>query len=337
LTPPSPLVSVVCAVHNGGRYLRSSLESVLSQTGVDFEFIIVDDGSTDGSSEVLDAFAGADSRIRLLRHENRGLTRSLIRGCAEARGRYIARHDADDLSLPKRLSLQSEALEDDECLSLISCRTKVIGPEGELLFEARRGETRAEAMRLLLENGESPHHGSVMMRADMYRKSGGYRPEFRFAQDRDLWLRMAELGDLRYVGAALYAFRISDGSISAHRHKQQSALSAIAAGCRECRLESKSEYPLLAQAVRISAEPKSPTAGGTRQNYFIGKCLLDRRDRRAIPYLWKSVIESPRSVWGWLAFVAALLLCERVYDKRKSSLDSDFAVDSVWQLSDHRR
>src|SRR5882672_1702517 len=102
----TPLVSVVTSTYNGASYLENSLQSVLDQTGVQFELIVVDDGSTDGSAEILARLAGKDSRLRLLRQKNQGLTRALIRGCAEARGTYIARHDSDDLSLPGRLEKQ---------------------------------------------------------------------------------------------------------------------------------------------------------------------------------------------------------------------------------------
>jgi glycosyltransferase involved in cell wall biosynthesis len=100
---PVPRISVVTSVYNGERYLRESLESVLSQEGVDLELIVVDDGSEDSTPEILADSATRDPRLRVLTQENRGLTVALIRGCAEARGEFIARHDLDDLSLPGRL------------------------------------------------------------------------------------------------------------------------------------------------------------------------------------------------------------------------------------------
>ena len=97
------VVSVVMSVYNGAKYLRESVESVLSQEGVAFEFIIVNDGSTDDSGIILAEYAARDDRIRIIEQENTGLTRALIRGCDEAQGKYIARQDADDISMPNRL------------------------------------------------------------------------------------------------------------------------------------------------------------------------------------------------------------------------------------------
>ena len=102
-TPVAPVISVVMSVHNGEKYLREAVESILNQTFRDFEFIIIDDGSTDGSKTILEEYAAKDSRIRLVvPWENRGLTKSLNDGLALARGEFIARMDADDIALPQR-------------------------------------------------------------------------------------------------------------------------------------------------------------------------------------------------------------------------------------------
>ena len=102
-----PTISVVMSVYNGADTLRDTVESVLSQEGVDFEFIIVNDGSSDASASILDDLAAADARIRLLHQANQGLTKALINGCALARGQYIARQDVGDYSLENRLLRQS--------------------------------------------------------------------------------------------------------------------------------------------------------------------------------------------------------------------------------------
>ena len=120
-----PDISVVMSVYNGATRLRETVDSVLSQQGVSLEFIIVDDGSTDQSSEILKEYVEADARVDLIRQENRGLTRALITGCAQAKGRYIARQDAGDISLPGRLKKQQDVLESDPTGSFVSCGTAV--------------------------------------------------------------------------------------------------------------------------------------------------------------------------------------------------------------------
>ena len=95
-TSAPPRISVVMSVYNDERYLRQSMESILGQEGVDLELIVIDDGSTDESPTILDEYARQDSRIRLMRQENRGLTMALIRACADAKGEFVARQDAVD-------------------------------------------------------------------------------------------------------------------------------------------------------------------------------------------------------------------------------------------------
>jgi glycosyltransferase involved in cell wall biosynthesis len=309
---PAPVVSVVTSVYNGGRYLVPSLASVLDQEGVEFEIVVVNDGSTDHTAAALDELARRHPRLRVLHQPNRGLTAALVRGCAQARGAYIARHDADDLSLPGRLARQAALLDARADLALVSGWTRAIGPQGELLFETRKAPDHREATRRLVEDGDGTYHGSVMFRADAYRRVGGYRPAFRFAQDWDLWLRLTEVGDIGYVPAFVYAFRFSDGSLSASRRGQQLRLLDVARRGRAARANGDPEEPLLEEAARISAEAatKGAVARG-ESSYFIGKCLLDRRDRRAVPYLARSVREWPWRWRPWSALVLASLCCRR--------------------------
>ena len=97
-------------VYNAAHYVAGAVESILGQTFREFEFVIVDDGSIDGSTQILKRFAERDSRIRLIRRENRGLVASLNEGIEAARGEFIARMDADDIALPERLARQLESL-----------------------------------------------------------------------------------------------------------------------------------------------------------------------------------------------------------------------------------
>jgi glycosyltransferase involved in cell wall biosynthesis len=309
---PSPAVSVVVSVYNGARYLRESLQSILCQEGVPFEVIVVDDGSSDATPQILDEMARRYPCLRIIRQENQGLTRSLVRACAEARGEFIARHDADDVSFPGRLARQVRLLRECPNLVFVGCRGWLIGPNDEVLVEVTRPVDAALATRRLVCEREGPFHGSVMFRAATYRQVGGYRPAFRYAQDWDLWLRFAQRGQIAYVPDCLYAFRVSDQALTTSRRHQQRRLVATAWECFQARQRGVSEAPLLDQAEAISQEPPAP---GVRclaaNNYFIGKCLLDRRDRRAIAYLRTSVRHNP---WGWrpwAALAAAYLLCRR--------------------------
>ena len=190
-----PDISIVMGVYNGADRLRETMESVLSQQGVSLEFIVIDDGLTDGCDVTLDNYARQDARVRIVHQENQGLTRALIMGCEAARGKYIARQDAGDISLPNRLRLQKAMLDQHE--DCVFVWTTVIGPTDEYLF-TRKGRGRANSpIRILSKRAEKwvvidgpTHHGSVMFRREAYVKAGGYRAAFYYAQDWDLWYRL---------------------------------------------------------------------------------------------------------------------------------------------------
>ena len=304
-----PRVSVVTAVYNGEEYLRQSLESILGQRDVEFEFIIVDDGSTDRSPEMLAEMACQDPRVRLFRQPNLGLTAALICGCSKATGEFIARHDADDISLPGRLQSQADLLARDHQCAFVSCWSRAIGPCDEFLYEEKRTRDPLKLRGDLVSGKRGPAgHGSVMFRSSAYEAIGGYREAFRVAQDYDLWLRLIEVGTYRCLPELLYAYRVAEHSISAHRRDAQQSLSNVARSCYEARQADRPETDLLAEAARISALPES----GREQNsnaYFIGRCLFDRRDLRAKDYLWRSIRNNPWRWRSWACLVLAQFRC----------------------------
>jgi glycosyltransferase involved in cell wall biosynthesis len=137
------------SVFNGADHLGLSMESVLSQPGVEFEFIIIDDGSTDRTPEVLAEYAG-DPRVRIhVQQPNQGLTKALIQGCAMAQGAYIARQDVGDRTLPGRLAEQSKLLAENPEVVLATCWTRMVGPGGEHLSEIHGSSDSHEATRAL--------------------------------------------------------------------------------------------------------------------------------------------------------------------------------------------
>ena len=293
---PAPAVSVVMGVCNGAASLRETVRSVLVQEGVDFEFIVVDDGSTDATGALLDEWAASDARVRAVHQANQGLTRALIHGCGLARGAYIARQDCGDVSLPGRLRTELEMLQEDPSAAMASCATRVAGPEGELLYEVAIPEE--DATRALLtsdpERVRGPFHGSTMFRRDLYERVGGYRDAFYFAQDLDLWTRLVDHGRHLSSQVVLYGADFAFGSISSLQRDRQMQCKAVILECCRLRRAGQSEEPALTRARAIVPERRTATPQDlAAAMYFVGSCLRARGDPRARRYFWNALRTYP--------------------------------------------
>ncbi len=303
-----PKVSVVMSVYNGEAYLRESLSSVLMQEDVDLELIVVNDGSTDGSGNILQEVARTDRRVRVIGQENEGLTRALIRGCSEARGEYIARQDVGDVSHPQRLALQKSLLDADSSLAFVSSWTEFCGPNWEFLYAALGKGLATSPIYLtsVLEKqraADGPtHHGSVMFRRSAYLKAGGYRAEFYYAQDWDLWHRMAEVGRFQMIEKTLYKSRVLPEGISMNNRAYQEALVDLSMAALRRRLRGLPEEDILEQTKALRPQGRKVRARTSHAAglYFIGECLRRNGDLRAMDYFRKSVRDSPLFVKSWV-------------------------------------
>ncbi len=211
----APVISVVMAVHNGERFLAEAVESILSQSFRDFEFLIVDDGSTDNSRAILQTYAERDSRIRLTSQSNQGLTKSLNIALQAALGEFIARFDADDVSLPQRLEQQVIALQSDPTLVLVGSEVELISDDGHHLgVRGHATDHREIRKRLLLGDGGALTHPAVMMRQSSVKAINGYDESFPVGQDLDLFLRLSEIGKVRNLPDTLLLWRQHSSSIN---------------------------------------------------------------------------------------------------------------------------
>lgn len=228
--PAAPAVTVLMAVHNGLPYLAEALDSVLSQTFSDFEFLIIDDGSSDGSSELLHRYARRDPRIRVIKNPHRGFVASLNQGLDLATAPLVARFDADDVCLPHRLALQVEYLrQHPECV-LVGGFVELIDHKGRAIRTLRPPIDHDAIDARHLAGHTSIPHPVALFRLDAVRKVGRYDPRFSAGQDLDLWLRLAEVGTLHNLPLPLIKYRQHRHSISSTRADSQ--LAAMRESCR---------------------------------------------------------------------------------------------------------
>lgn len=230
----APKVSVVMPVYNGEKYLSQAIDSILEQTFTDFEVVIVNDGSTDGTAQILHEYKAKDPRIHLINQENAGVTQALITGCAAARGQYIARNDADDCSTPHRFESQVALLDRNDSLVAATGDIEHFQNDGTVVNIV---QLRGDARLIRLFNCFCNYiggHGQVMFRRETFEEAGGYDPSFRLAQDYDLWSRLLRHGDFGNVPEIVYRYRTGHDNIS-NTSADRQASSAI----RTCRREFK--------------------------------------------------------------------------------------------------
>jgi glycosyltransferase involved in cell wall biosynthesis len=220
---------VVLPVYNAGAYLAQAIESILAQTYREFEFIILDDGSTDDSLAIIERFAARDRRIRYVSRPNAGLVATLNEGLSMARGEYVARMDADDVCQPWRFARQLELLDRDASLALCGSAVNVIDGQGRPAgFDRVENEDATIKLSLLWE---CPlNHPSVMYRRSAVVAVGGYRSigiaRDSYAEDYDLWIRLAGQGRYANLPEPLLNYRWHGGNICL-RHREQQAESAL--------------------------------------------------------------------------------------------------------------
>ena len=209
MNPPAPKVSVVLTVHNREQYVAAAIESILQQTFTDFELLVVDDGSTDGSRPIIAEFAAHDARIRVLRQENAGLAAARNAGIQQARGEFVAFMDDDDISLPKRLEEQQSFLVENPHFTAVVCRYELIDEQGKLIkVQRERKAQQPPGLPLRQLVREIVLTDKLMVRLAEMKKGILYRPFFLFLEDFDLSLRLAEKHWIAKMGGEpLYQYR----------------------------------------------------------------------------------------------------------------------------------
>jgi len=220
-----PLISVLLSVYNGEKFVAEAVQSLLNQTYRNFELIIVDDGSSDRTAEILNQFT--DNRIKRLSNEkNFGLSQSLNRAGEIAQGKYLARMDADDVSLPDRFAKQVAFLEAHDKVGVLGSAAAQINSQGRVISTLLMPTTHALILwRFFFDLAIV--HSTVMMRRDLFRLIGGYDVSFIHVEDNELWSRLLSLTQFANLEDVFVKRRLHNDSISSINSNQQRRLSTM--------------------------------------------------------------------------------------------------------------
>lgn len=218
-----PLFTVLLPVYNAEAYLGDAIESILKQTVEEFEFLIIDDGSTDASLEIIRKYAANDTRIRVISRPNKGFVKTLEEGLHEAQADIIARMDADDIAVPDRLRQQFEFLEANKDYAIVGCQVRLMSQEGALNSIDPR-PTEDQNLKLFLAFGCALSGPTVMFRKEAVTNVGGFLEEAWPAEDYDCWTRMV-MSDatmkMHILPDVLYHYRLNDEGISLTNKRAQ--------------------------------------------------------------------------------------------------------------------
>jgi glycosyltransferase involved in cell wall biosynthesis len=224
----APRISCLLPVYNGEAFLVEAVDSILSQTYRDFELVVVDDGSRDATPDILRAFAEKDDRVRVVRRENGGIVAALNTGLSASRGDYVARMDADDISLPERFQFQLDYLDVHPGCVLVGGFARSLKPDGSFDGRTTGGRHLRTDLSCFPPRVAVAMHPLIMVRRAALLQVGGYRSTFPHAEDYDLFLRLSKLGTIDNPDRDLLIYRRHDGAISLKHLETQERSAALA-------------------------------------------------------------------------------------------------------------
>ncbi len=270
----SPKITVLMSAYNAEKYLAEAIESVLNQTFKDFEFIIINDCSTDKTGEIIKGYATMDQRIRVINNTtNLGLTKSLNIGLKEARGEYVARLDADDVALPERLGRQYLFMENHPELTLVGSWAEIIDEQGQNKGYLR-GETKEYLLKFKMLFSNQLVHSTIFFRRSEVLDSGGYNEAYVYVQDYELYSRLLKKYRLINLPEILAKYRAHGEAITKNQglkeNYKQHALKIIYQNFLALITIKQEEFQTLAEALII----KNSTYRLSWQTYRQTKVIL---------------------------------------------------------------
>lgn len=310
----APRVTVLMPVFNAAKYVREAIESILDQTFDDFEFLIIDDGSTDATPSVIRSFH--DPRIRVRRHEqNLGLVATLNEGLHLAKADLVARMDADDISHPDRLEKQLALVDGNPDVVLVGSDVDIIDQNGKTIsYEPK--PTDPDAIRLILSVICPIAHSTVLFRKESVLKIGGYANLY-VAEDYELWTRLADEGDLSNLPLPLLKYRINPEGESLRKTDLQVASSRIIRD-REWRKYDRNGPAPLEKWPQIW--PVRGSLGKARPNEFRFYSDLHRHFARCYSErgAWKLALQHALAAASWILSVKSIIAYTQAARTRKA-------------------
>jgi len=302
----NPMISVVMPAYNARGYIALAIESVLNQTFQGFEFIIIEDPSSDDTNEIIEGYREHDPRIQhILNNPNLGLTASLNKGIDISHGEFIARMDADDISYPDRFEKQVSYLRQNPDVCLIATSFERIDEEGNVISRNSLKPGK-DGLKKMMEITNSVVHGSVMFRREKVLALGKYREGIRYAEDYDLWLRIMERYDIDILPDILYKFRLTHQSRSiAEGEQDKYYYDLVKRFAEERKNTGKDSYK------DITASSKSVETSYSKKNemyhLYRGLELLSANKKKEARRDFSECLKlNPTRILYWLLFAAAL-------------------------------
>jgi glycosyltransferase involved in cell wall biosynthesis len=295
-------ISVLMPVYNAQPYLEKSVESILNQSFTDFEFIIINDGSTDGSLAILQQYAQKDSRIRLISRENRGLVKTLNEGLRLAKAPLIARMDADDIAAPERFALQKDFMDNNTDYICVGGRIRVIDEKGRFLIIAATKLDHAEVELSALQGITPICHPTAMLRKEQIDLIGGYQECDYPAEDLSLFLSLSEHGKLGNLDAIVLDYRIHNQSISTSKNALQ--IQKLREICERHWEKRNKKYTFLASEGRPGVSRVSQFDITLRHGWW---AFGSKQWKTATIYGIKSIAINPFDQGGWRLFMCGLI------------------------------
>jgi glycosyltransferase involved in cell wall biosynthesis len=298
-----PALSVLMAVYNSEAYLVQAVESILNQTWQDFELIIIDDGSTDSSLDILQTYAKQDQRLRLISRENRGIPYTRNQLLAQASAELIAIMDSDDVALPDRLTRQVAYMQQHPEIVCLGSAYELIDAKGRLITQLPVPLDDAAIQAQILAGHAAIFQPCAMMRRSAVQQVGGYDDTMTQAEDLDLWLKLGEVGKLGNLPDVLVQYRLHANSVSEQdcALQRQKALIACQRAWQRRGIQARFE----------ATEPWRPGKDRQSQHRFMlqyGWWAFNSKQRQtAIIYSLKAIWALPWQLQGWKLLSCTLL------------------------------